>query len=318
VAAPVAVAVVSWNTRELLARCLESLAGEADAGRAEVWVVDNASDDGSAELVAERFGWVRLERAGVNLGFGAAVNRVAAGTDTPWLAMANADVRVRDGALERLLAAGAADSGAGALAPRLLLPDGSAQHSVFSFPSVPFALGLNLGALRLAPALADRLALPGSWDSERARRVPWAIGAFLLVRRPAWDAAGGFDESQWLYAEDLDLGWRLRRAGWATRYVPEAVVEHEAAAATAQVFDDGRTERWQGATYAWMLRRRGWLRTRTVAGLNLAGAALRWAALTPVARARPERFGPRRRELAGWTRAHATGLAPARRLRAHR
>ncbi|TML25781.1 MAG: glycosyltransferase, partial [Actinobacteria bacterium] len=215
VAAPVAVAVVSWNTRELLARCLESLAGEADAGRAEVWVVDNASDDGSAELVAERFGWVRLERAGVNLGFGAAVNRVAAGTDTPWLAMANADVRVRAGALERLLAAGAADSGAGALAPRLLLPDGSAQHSVFPFPSVPFALGLNLGALRLAPALADRLALPGSWDSERARRVPWAIGAFLLVRRPAWDAAGGFDESQWLYAEDLDLGWRLRRAGWA-------------------------------------------------------------------------------------------------------
>ena len=231
-AAPVAVAVVSWNTRELLARCLESLAGEADAGRAEVWVVDNASDDGSAELVAERFGWVRLERAGANLGFGAAVNRVAAGTDTPWLAMANADVRVRAGALERLLAAGAADSGAGALAPRLLLPDGSAQHSVFPFPSVPFALGLNLGALRLAPALADRLAMPGSWDSERARRVPWAIGAFLLVRRPAWDAAGGFDDSQWLYAEDLDLGWRLRRAGWATRYVPEAVVEHEAAAAT--------------------------------------------------------------------------------------
>ena len=138
------------------------------------------------------------------------------------------------------------------------------------------------------------------------------------MRRPAWDAAGGFDESQWLYAEDLDLGWRLRRAGWATRYVPEAVVEHEAAAATAQVFGDGRTERWQGATYAWMLCRRGWLRTRAVAALNLAGAALRWAALTPLARARPERFGPRRRELAGWTRAHATGLAPARRLRAHR
>jgi N-acetylglucosaminyl-diphospho-decaprenol L-rhamnosyltransferase len=318
VAAPVAVAVVSWNTRELLARCLESLAGEVEAGRAEVWVVDNASTDGSAELVAERFGWVRLERAGVNLGFGAAVNRVAGRTQTPWLAMANADVRVRPGALEALLAAGAADPRAGALAPRLLLPDGRAQHSVFAFPGVSFALGLNLGALGLVPGLADRLAVPGSWDPERPRRVPWAIGAFLLVRREAWNAAGGFDESQWLYAEDLDLGWRLRRAGWGTRYVPEAVVEHEAAAATGQAFGPGRTERWQRATYAWMLQRRGWLRTRTVAAVNLAGAALRWAALTPLAWARPGRFGPRRRELAGWTRAHATGLQPARRLRAQR
>src|SRR5205823_4230061 len=124
----------------------------------------NASSDGSPELVAERFGWARLERAGRNLGFGAAVNRVAERTATPWLAMANADVRAHPGALDALLAAGRADPGAGALAPRLRLPDGTTQHSVFPFPTLPFTVAFNLGALRLTPGLADRLGVPGRWS----------------------------------------------------------------------------------------------------------------------------------------------------------
>ena len=88
----VAVAVVSWNTRDLLRACLESLHADADAGRAEVWVVDNASADGSAALVRSAFPWVRLLALDENLGFGRAVNRVAARTATAWVAPANADV----------------------------------------------------------------------------------------------------------------------------------------------------------------------------------------------------------------------------------
>ena len=84
--------------------------------------------------------------------------------------------------------------------------------------------------------IGDRYAVPGCWDKERRRRVPWAVAAFLLVRRRAWDEVGGFDDRQWMYAEDLDIGWRLARAGWATRYEPSAEVEHELGAATRKVW----------------------------------------------------------------------------------
>ena len=270
--AQITVAIVSWNTRELLRECLASMPASVD-----VWVVDNGSSDGSADMVRAEFPGARLVASTRNLGFGGAVNHVAGSTSTPWLVVANADVRLGDGALDALLAAASRDPAAGAVAPRLVLPDGSTQHSVFAFPTVPFSL---LFALGLA---GDRLCVPGRWDWRRARRVPWAIGALLLVRREAWDAAGGFDERQWMYAEDLELGWRLRSAGWATRYEPSAVVHHESAASTGAAWGWMRTERWQRATYAWVLRRRGFLALRTVALLNVLGAVVRrewgWARL---------------------------------------
>src|SRR5918994_6496792 len=126
----IAVVVVSWNTRPLLEGCLRSFEAGARGGRLDVCVVDNASDDGSADLVRGRFPWATLVASPSNLGFGAAVNLAAERTDAPWLAIANADVAVTPGALEALLAAAAADPGAGALAPRLMLPDGRTQHSV--------------------------------------------------------------------------------------------------------------------------------------------------------------------------------------------
>jgi N-acetylglucosaminyl-diphospho-decaprenol L-rhamnosyltransferase len=221
--APVTVVVVSWNTRDLLARCLESLAPEAARNRADVWVVDNASNDGSPDLVRERFNWAHLIASSENLGFGRAVNLVARQASSEWLAVANADIAVRPGALEMLLEAGSRDPAAGAIAPRLLLPDGTTQHSVFGFPTIPYAIILATRVYRFSTTIGDRLAFLGQWDNTRARRVPWAVAAFLLLRRTAWDEVGGFDERQWMYAEDLDLGWRLRQAGWATRYEPRAV-----------------------------------------------------------------------------------------------
>jgi len=297
----VAVAVVSWNTRELLARCLSSLAPEAKGGRADVWVVDNASGDGSAELVRERFGWAQLIASPENLGFGRAVNLVAKRTSTEWLAVANADIAVRHGALDALLAAGRADPGAGAVAPRLVLPDGSTQHSVFAFPTIPYSLLLAAGAYRLSPTIGDRFAIPGRWDKGRARRVPWAVAAFLFVRRAAWDQVGGFDERQWMYAEDLDLGWRLREAGWASRYEPRAAVDHESAAATTQLFGPHLEPHWQRSTYGFLARRRGALYTWAVALLNFAGALAR-AGLA--ARDSPER----RRAWARWALVHLRAL----------
>src|SRR5919109_4551083 len=105
----VTVAVVSWNTRDLLDRCLRSLEPEVDRGLAEVWVVDNASTDGSAEMVRQRFPWASLMASEENLGFGRAVNLVAGNTSSQWLAIANADIAVRPGAIDALLEAAAHD-----------------------------------------------------------------------------------------------------------------------------------------------------------------------------------------------------------------
>jgi GT2 family glycosyltransferase len=317
-AAPVvAVAVVSWNTRDLLRGCLASLQPEHEASRAAVWVVDNASSDGSPDMVREEFPWVELVEPGANLGFGPAVNLVAARASSAWIAPANADIALEEGALAALLAAADRDPAAGILAPRLVLPDGSTQHSVHPFPTVPFTVAFNAGVQRLARRWGDRRSLEGYWDPDVERRVGWAVGAFLLVRRDAWDAAGGFDAQQWMYAEDLDLGWRAARAGWPTRYVPSARVRHHESAATAQVWAD-RTERWMWSTYGWMLRRRGPLRTRAVAAVNVTGALGRAAWMSGAAVVAPRRWRAPARTLRNWARLHTIGLRSRDALLRHR
>jgi N-acetylglucosaminyl-diphospho-decaprenol L-rhamnosyltransferase len=305
--ADVTIVVVSWNTRDLLERCLGSLAPEVEGGRAEVWVVDNASTDGSPELVRKRFGWAHLIASEENLGFGRAVNLAVRRSTADWIVVANADVALREGALDALLGAAQRDPRAGVVAPRLVLPDGTTQHSVFGFPTVPFMLLVATDAYRLWRGLADRMAMNGYWDNSRARRVPWAVAAFLLVRRAAWEEVGGFDERQWMYAEDLDLGWRLREAGWATRFEPRAVVDHESAASTSQLFGPDVAPHWQRATYGCIARRRGLGRTWAVALLQLAGSAGRAALHAVLAPVRPEHRAARDR-WARWALVHRAGL----------
>ena len=301
-------AIVSWNTRDLLARCLESLKPDVDSGLADVWVVDNASSDGSPELVRERFGWANLIASEENLGFGSAANLVASKTDSRWIAIANADIAVHPGALKALLEAGARDPRAGALGPRLRMPNGRTQHSVGAFPTITFSLLHASGAFRFQSPIADRFAFPERWDSERRRRVAWVMGAFVLVRREAWDEVGGFDERQWMYAEDLDLGWRLSQAGWATRYEPLAVVEHEVAASTSQQFGSERAPVWQRATYSCISRRRGTAYARAVAFVNLLHALSRWPFVIARSRGHAD-AGERRAGYRRWVQVHLDAVA---------
>lgn len=315
---PVCVAVVSWNTCELLDRCLASLESECERGRAEVWVVDNGSGDGSPEMVREKHPWANLHEAGGNLGFGPAVNLVAERTESEWIAPCNSDVALVDGALDRMLEAGERHRSAGVIAPRLRLPDGSSQHSAYRFPTLPFTLLFNLGAHNLHRSLGDRWCLEGYWDPDRAREVDWAIGAFLLVRRAAFEKVGGFSDEQWMYAEDLDLGWRLGRSGWETRYEPDAVVLHESGASAEQAWGSDRAMQWQRSTYAWMLRSRGPLRTRAVGLVNLLGAGARWLAFSLLAPLNRRRWGRRRDAMRSWMRAHAIAFESSAALRTHR
>lgn len=305
----VTVAVVSYNTRALLLRCLRSLAADAEAGRADVWVLDNGSNDGSLEAARAEAPWARVLDAGANIGFGRAINHVADRTDGGWLLAANADIALEPGALEALVRTGESGPRVGCVAPRLILPDGTTQHSVHPFPTLPLTLAFNLGVMKLAPAAADRLCLEGAWNPERPRDVPWAIGACLLLRRAAFDAVGRFDERQWIYAEDVDLCWRLADAGWTVRYEPVARVHHESSAATSAAFGETRVERFVSETYEMLLRRKGRARTALTAAVNVAGAAARVGLAAAVGRRTA------RRQNAVWLRAHLRGV---RRMRGKR
>jgi len=308
VSARVAIAVVTVGPKEVLAAALDSMRTDVDAGLAEVWVVDNGSTDGSGTLVAERYPWARLLVPDENLGYGRAVNLVAERSEAPWIAASNDDVELRRGALERLLAAGERHPRVGALAPRLELPDGSTQHSVHPFPTLGFTLAFNLGLYALSRRAADRRCLEGAWNPTVAREVPWAMAAFLPVRREAFAALGGFSSEQFMHAEDLDLGWRLARAGWSTWYEPAATVLHRGSVSTSIAYGERLRQHWVDATYAWLGRTRGPAVARTTAAINLAGAAVRAAALAPLAKARPERWGGRFAESRSWLVAHRAGL----------
>lgn len=311
--AQIAVAVVSWNTRELLGRCLDSLADDAAAGRAHVWVVDNGSTDGSRELVAEGYRWATLVTPPGTVGYGPAVNLVAQRTNAPWLVAANADVWLEPGALERLRACAASDDRVGMVGPRLLLLDGSTQISVRPFPSVVSALLLLTQVMRVSARARRVLRMAGAWEPAPGEAVPWLTGALVLMRRCAFDDVGGFDRAQWLYGEDMDVCWRLGERGWLIRWEPDAIAHHAHSAAASQAFhDDALLLHIAVAQHLWMLRRRGELATRAAALTGTLDAMLRL--LASVRRGYGSRARSRRARVRTELRGQMLGLAPRARL----
>jgi GT2 family glycosyltransferase len=257
-----------------------------------------------------------LVRTGGNLGFGRAVNLVAERSASDWVAASNADIELTPGALRALVDAGEADPAIGAVGPRLILPDGTTQHGVHTFPTLGDTLLRTSQLPRFSARLRRELLM--EWDPEVPVTVPWATGAFLLLRRTAFDRAGRFDEDQWLYAEDMDLCWRMGRQGSTTRYIPQARVRHWDNAATRPAFGDRFADQWMGATYSWMVRRQGIVRTWLTAGARGAEAGLRAALLSALERRRPGRYTERRDEALAQVRVAKLGLRAKRTILATR
>lgn len=219
------VGIVSWNTRDLTLTAVERL---LDGSQAEVdlrvLVRDNGSDDGTAAALRSRFPDVVVDE-GDNVGFAAGVNRLLALSDAPWFVTLNSDAWAEPGALTRLVAAADRHPRACALAPRVLRPDGSLEHSTHALPSLRLALVSGFGG-RLDEPRARELCLWPAWQHDEERQVGWAVGAALLLRRSALEEIGAFDDSLFMYGEDLEWGWRAARLGWQTWFVPDAVVRH--------------------------------------------------------------------------------------------
>jgi N-acetylglucosaminyl-diphospho-decaprenol L-rhamnosyltransferase len=219
------VVVVSYRCEALLRDCLQSLVANPPAGSIDVHVVDNASGDGTAEMVRREFPDVRVTVNEDNLGFGAANNIGIAAGSAPYVLVLNPDTRVEPGALDALLAVMENRPEVGMAGPRLELDDGSFDHaSRRSFPTPLGALGhfTGLGRRQGSPAALSQYRAP---DVESGP-VDAINGAFMLIRRAALEQVGGFDERYWMYMEDLDLCYRFAQAGWSTWYEPSVTVAH--------------------------------------------------------------------------------------------
>ena len=219
----VSIVIVSFNAREHLERCLEAVAG----GAHEVVVVDNASADGSAALVRERFPSVKLVELDENIGFGAANNVGMAAASGDLFLLLNSDAWPVEDAIERLAAFAAERPRAGIVGPRLSNPDRSLQRSVRGWPT-PWRLATEYLFLRRLGRRTRALnAFYGAgFDHGSVRAVEVVKGAVLLVRRVAYEATGGFDPAFFMYGEEMDLCYRVGRAGWEVVFDPGAEFVH--------------------------------------------------------------------------------------------
>lgn len=225
-----AVVVVSHDTRDEVLACVPTL---WPAGADEVVVVDSGSSDGTSEAVATALPDVRLLTL-PNVGYGRGANAGFREARADVVVIANADTRFDPGAVDALAAALRADPDVGAVGPKVVYPDGRPQASARSFPSLRDAALHALLGLWWPSNPATRRYRMLDADPDVGRDVDWLSGCAFAVRRDAFEDVGGFDEGYFMYVEDVDLGLRLRRAGWRVRYVPAAVVEHRVGASTSR------------------------------------------------------------------------------------
>ena len=224
--------VVNYNTRDYLLQCLRSLRVD---GVARVVVVDNASVDGSGEALRQSDPDAVLLPMTSNLGYGTAANRGVAAVDSDYVLILNPDAVVEPGTVKVLAAALDRDPGLAVVGPRMEEPDGSLYPSARCFPNLLDAAGHAFLGLVLPANRYTRRYRMLDWDHSAPGEVDWVSGACLLARRSAFRAVGGFDEAYFMYAEDVDLCWRLRRAGWRVGYEPGGRVMHSLGASSRQM-----------------------------------------------------------------------------------
>jgi len=232
-AASVAVVTVSFNSGDALRTFLGTI--DAAGAHADVVVVDNASPDPGDLVEVVAAGGGRLIELPENLGYGGAVNAgiAALPASIDYVLVSNPDVALARGSLDELVAAANRRPDAGTLGPRILDADGATYPSARRLPSLRTGIGHALFGT-VWPANPWTRSYRQDHASQSERDAGWLSGACVLVRRSAFDQLGGFDTSYFMYFEDVDLGARMSRAGWANVYVPSAVVTHTGAHSTSR------------------------------------------------------------------------------------
>jgi N-acetylglucosaminyl-diphospho-decaprenol L-rhamnosyltransferase len=234
-AADLSVIIVTWNTRELLSKCLASLPAAVSGLSVETWVVDNASIDSTVEMVRAQYPEVRVIANRENRGWAEGNNQALEQSEGRFLLLLNADTEPRPGSLATLVRFLEQHPDVGACGPMLLSGDGSIQGNGRRFPTF-WKEFLDVNGLRhLALGAYSRRFGWGREDFEALSEVDEVTGACLLVRRQAVEQVGMLDERFFMFYDEVDWCFRMKAAGWRVFYVPEAQVVHHVAASVRQV-----------------------------------------------------------------------------------
>lgn len=303
----VRVGVVSWNTADLLGACLAALPAALEGLDASVTVVDNASSDHSADVA--RAAGVEVKDNDRNVGYARAMNQALDAPDAEVLIAVNPDTEPPPGSLSALVGRLLAAPDIGLVAPRLVNPDGSLQHSAYTFPSPVQAAAVSfLPARAQRGRIGRRLWLEGAAPHDRPCDVEWTIGAVHVIRAKAAGRPGPYSERWFMYVEDMDLCWRLARGGWRRRLEADVSIPHVGGASAVQAGPDTARHRWTPLSYDWYAETHGEAAMRTWAAVNTAGTA--WLAASAALRSVAGRPGRRAEavELARLTRVHARSV----------
>ncbi len=229
------IVIVSWNVRDLLLQCLDSIAVELakNAGIcAEIFVVDNASSDDSVTRLKEGYSWIKLIENYDNVGFAAANNQAIRQSDAEYILLLNPDTIVKSGGLANLITFMNSNSTAGAAGSKLLNVDGSLQPSCFPQPTLSRELWRLFHFDRFYPlALYDM----DKWDDRSPRQVDIIQGTSLILRQAALQNVGLLDENFFMYSEEVDLCFRLRQANWSLFWAPTSQIVHYGGQSSQQV-----------------------------------------------------------------------------------
>lgn len=237
--------IVNWNTRDFLIECLESIFSTTRGIDLEVFVVDNGSTDGSGRVVKERFPDVRVIENRGNLGFAGANNQALKISKGKYVLLVNPDAKIKGQAIEELFSFMEGHSRAGISGVQLLNSNGSKQNSIANFPSLATEL-LNKSLLRWLfpkkfPGKERKYSEPIEVDS--------VIGACMMVRRQAAEQVGILDERYFLFLEETDWCFRMKKAGWKVYHVPQAEVEHFQGKSAGEVREKARVEFYRSRYY---------------------------------------------------------------------
>lgn len=224
--------IVSWNTASLLENCLASILGNPPTSPFEIWVVDNASSDSSSQMVREKFPQVRLVENHENIGFARANNQAIQQSMGKYTLLLNPDTLVKPVALQALIDFLNEYPEAGAAGARILNPDGSLQIGSHPRPT----LSRELWRLFHLDTFFPYAEYPAAkWKTSQPQEVDVLIGACLLVRKDVLNHVGFLDEDYFMYSEEVDLCYRIQRAGWRLFWVPQSEVIHFGGQSTQQI-----------------------------------------------------------------------------------
>lgn len=249
--ARVRVCIVSWNAKDDLRACLRSLETACkNPAYIEAVVVDNASSDGSADMVAAEFPNVTLVRLNENTGFSGGNNVALEGLTAPYAFLLNSDAVVHPGELDTLLDFADATPDAGLIGPKVLNPDGSIQYSCRRWPTFAAGLYRNVWLGKLLPGnkpASDYLMQ--DFDHASVLDVDWLSGCALMIRRDCLQRIGPLDAATFfMYCEDMDWSLRAHNDGWRVLFYPGCTVTHKIGASS-----DSAAERmiWEHSKSMW-------------------------------------------------------------------